>query len=88
MHLAMAWRISDQSHSRVNLSDDNFNYHFTLGTFTPLMRLSGLKTVNLSTFCVSWLDDTLGPIVTVSETLFLESGISGGHDPGLLFRAL
>lgn len=43
---------------------DHIDNAFTLQTFTPLMRFSGLKEVDLSTFCMSLLDDdALGSIV-------------------------
>ncbi|KAG1752465.1 uncharacterized protein EDB91DRAFT_1102771, partial [Suillus paluster] len=44
--------------------DEHIDNFFTLRTFTPLMRFSGLKEVDLSSLCISLLDDhALGSIV-------------------------
>ncbi|KAG0698039.1 hypothetical protein DFH29DRAFT_1003185 [Suillus ampliporus] len=46
------------------LAVNNIDYAFNLGTFTPLMQFSNLKKVDLSSFCMSLLDDdTFGSIV-------------------------
>ncbi|KAG1718010.1 uncharacterized protein EDB91DRAFT_1187388, partial [Suillus paluster] len=66
---------------------------FTVHTFTPLMRFSGLKEVDLSTWCMSLLDDDgLGSIVKswpCLERLELGNKVIWDEDaPMITFRGL
>ncbi|KAG1789350.1 hypothetical protein EV424DRAFT_1039273 [Suillus variegatus] len=65
---------------------------FTLQTFTPLMRFSSLKEVDLSTFCMSLLDDDdLGSIVKSwphLECLYLGTKCFWQMPPKITFRGL
>ncbi|KAG2111320.1 uncharacterized protein F5147DRAFT_573666 [Suillus discolor] len=65
---------------------------FTLQTFTPLMRFSSLKEVDLSTFCMSLLDDDdLGSIVKSwprLECLYLGTKCFWQTPPKITFRGL
>lgn len=71
---------------------DHIDNAFTLQTFTPLMRFSCLKEVDLSTFCMSLLDDdALGSIVKSwphLECLHLGNKCSWQLPPKITFRGL
>ncbi|KAG2345712.1 hypothetical protein BDR05DRAFT_998324 [Suillus weaverae] len=71
---------------------DHIGNAFTLQTFSPLMRFSGLKEVDLSTFCMSLLDDDdLGSIVKSwprLECLHLGTRCFWQTPPKITFRGL
>lgn len=71
---------------------DRIDNAFTLHTFTPLMRFSGLKEVDLSTSCMSLLDDdALGSIVKSwphLECLLLGNKCFWQLPPKITFRGL
>ncbi|KAG1815998.1 uncharacterized protein BJ212DRAFT_1481063 [Suillus subaureus] len=71
---------------------DHIDNAFTLQTFTPLMRFSGLKAVDLSAFCMSLLDDdALGSIVKSwprLECLYLGTKCFWRTPPKITFRGL
>ncbi|KAG1836726.1 hypothetical protein DFJ58DRAFT_749702 [Suillus subalutaceus] len=71
---------------------DHIDNAFTLQTFTPLMRFSGLKEISLSAFCMSLLDvDALGSIVKSwprLECLYLGTKCFWRTPPKITFRGL
>ncbi|KAG1890349.1 hypothetical protein F4604DRAFT_1673773 [Suillus subluteus] len=71
---------------------DHIDNAFTLQTFTPLMRFSGLKEIGLSAFCMSLLDDdALGSIVKSwprLECLYLGTKCFWRTPPKITFRGL
>ncbi|KAG2741105.1 hypothetical protein P692DRAFT_20786767 [Suillus brevipes Sb2] len=73
-------------------SDNAINTAFTLHTFVPLMRFSGLKEVKIATSCMSLLDDdALGSIVKFwpcLERLYLGCDCFWPIPPKITFQGL